>query len=341
MDQVEVEMVLECSGNGRTEYRDTPGTPWGHGGVANVRFGGVPLSAVLDRHGVTVDPRARYVTAEGQGTPTQAGSTRLRAQPARRRCPGEEHPGPDAERRAAPRHPRWPGPPGDAGLLRHHATQVAEAASLRDGRVADLLPRDRVPGPAVPGPAWRALRIHAREQPPDLVHPPDELHPRPVARRDPGGRLGHRERRRVQRRGGAHRIGRGVGRSRPDVAARRNSNGPTAPMPGIRGRRRSCSSPAPSRSGREPRTSLAAPSHSMARSTGTRTATSGPACSRRTSRSSDRAGEWTHGNENDAPVTGASLYVCQLGRRALAYRRSPAISTSDDGRSRGVHLAER
>jgi DMSO/TMAO reductase YedYZ molybdopterin-dependent catalytic subunit len=68
MEQVEYEMVLECSGNGRTEYGPIPGTPWGFGGVANVRFGGVPLSALLERHGVLVDPRVRYVTAEGQGT---------------------------------------------------------------------------------------------------------------------------------------------------------------------------------------------------------------------------------------------------------------------------------
>ena len=72
MEQVEIEMVLECSGNGRRQYGGIPGTPWGYGGVANVRFAGVPLSAVLERHGVTVDPQVRYVTAEGQDAPRRS-----------------------------------------------------------------------------------------------------------------------------------------------------------------------------------------------------------------------------------------------------------------------------
>lgn len=71
MEQVEHEMVLQCAGNGRTLYRDVPGTRWGMGGVGNVRFGGVPLAAVLARHGVDVDRRARYVTARGKGHPAQ------------------------------------------------------------------------------------------------------------------------------------------------------------------------------------------------------------------------------------------------------------------------------
>lgn len=66
MDVVEHEMVLQCSGNGRSQYDNIPGTPWGLGGVANVVFGGVPLAAVLERHGVEVDPQVRYVTAEGR-----------------------------------------------------------------------------------------------------------------------------------------------------------------------------------------------------------------------------------------------------------------------------------
>src|SRR3546814_5620768 len=37
MEQVEHEMVLQCSGNGRAQYPGIPGTPWGQGGVANVR----------------------------------------------------------------------------------------------------------------------------------------------------------------------------------------------------------------------------------------------------------------------------------------------------------------
>src|SRR5277367_4757879 len=38
MDQVEHEMILLCSGNGRSQYRGIPGTPWNQGGVGNVRF---------------------------------------------------------------------------------------------------------------------------------------------------------------------------------------------------------------------------------------------------------------------------------------------------------------
>jgi DMSO/TMAO reductase YedYZ molybdopterin-dependent catalytic subunit len=69
MDQVEHEMVLQCSGNGRFMYADIPGTPWTQGGVANVRFAGVPLAAVLEKHGVRVDPQVKYVTAEGKDLP--------------------------------------------------------------------------------------------------------------------------------------------------------------------------------------------------------------------------------------------------------------------------------
>ncbi len=69
MDQVEYEMVLQCSGNGRSQYADIPGTPWTQGGVGNVRFMGVPLSAVLEKHNVKVDPQVKYVTAEGEDLP--------------------------------------------------------------------------------------------------------------------------------------------------------------------------------------------------------------------------------------------------------------------------------
>jgi sulfite oxidase len=69
MEQVEYEMILQCSGNGRTQYRGIPGTPWNQGGVGNVRFGGVPLKAILERYNVTVDPQVKFVTAEGHDLP--------------------------------------------------------------------------------------------------------------------------------------------------------------------------------------------------------------------------------------------------------------------------------
>lgn len=69
MDQIEYEMVLQCSGNGRALYPNIPGTQWNQGGVANVVFTGVPLSAVLEKHGVRIDPQVKYVTAEGADRP--------------------------------------------------------------------------------------------------------------------------------------------------------------------------------------------------------------------------------------------------------------------------------
>lgn len=69
MEQVEYEMILQCSGNGRTQYPGIPGTPWDQGGVGNVRFSGVPLKALLEKYNVTVDPQVKYVTAEGHDLP--------------------------------------------------------------------------------------------------------------------------------------------------------------------------------------------------------------------------------------------------------------------------------
>jgi sulfite oxidase len=69
MDQVEYEMILQCSGNGRSQYRGIPGTPWNQGGVGNVRFAGVPLKAILEKYSVMIDPQVKYVTAEGHDLP--------------------------------------------------------------------------------------------------------------------------------------------------------------------------------------------------------------------------------------------------------------------------------
>lgn len=69
MEQVEYEMILQCSGNGRNEYTGIKGTPWNQGGVGNVKFAGVPLKAILAKHGVEVDPQVKYVTAEGHDGP--------------------------------------------------------------------------------------------------------------------------------------------------------------------------------------------------------------------------------------------------------------------------------
>jgi sulfite oxidase len=69
MEQVEYEMILQCSGNGRSQYEGIPGTPWNQGGVGNVRFEGVPLKAILEKYNVSVDSQVEFVTAEGHDLP--------------------------------------------------------------------------------------------------------------------------------------------------------------------------------------------------------------------------------------------------------------------------------
>ena len=69
MEQVEYEMILQCSGNGRNQYNGIPGTPWNQGGVGNVVFSGVAIADILKKHGVRVDSAVKFVTAEGQDQP--------------------------------------------------------------------------------------------------------------------------------------------------------------------------------------------------------------------------------------------------------------------------------
>jgi len=72
MDQVDREMVLQCCGNGRSLFAQTvqaKGTQWTRGGMGNVRVTGVLLSTVLEKLGVRVGSRARYLTAGGKDHP--------------------------------------------------------------------------------------------------------------------------------------------------------------------------------------------------------------------------------------------------------------------------------
>lgn len=72
LEQSEVEMVLQCSGNGRAMFsRSAPvnGAPWEIGAMGNVRFRGVPLAALLRHLKVEVPPAARFLTAEGRDGP--------------------------------------------------------------------------------------------------------------------------------------------------------------------------------------------------------------------------------------------------------------------------------
>jgi DMSO/TMAO reductase YedYZ molybdopterin-dependent catalytic subunit len=69
---VEIEMVVQCSGNGRSLFSQTApteGTQWGRGGMGNVRFGGVRLSQLLDHLGVEAPPAAKFLTVSGRDEP--------------------------------------------------------------------------------------------------------------------------------------------------------------------------------------------------------------------------------------------------------------------------------
>jgi DMSO/TMAO reductase YedYZ molybdopterin-dependent catalytic subunit len=75
MPLVEHEIVLQCSGNGRTFFSaaaKVKGAPWRHGAMANVKFRGVPLRALLDELKCQPHAEARFLTAEGRDTALSA-----------------------------------------------------------------------------------------------------------------------------------------------------------------------------------------------------------------------------------------------------------------------------
>lgn len=66
----ELEMVLQCSGNGRSffsRYARASGAQWERGSLANVRWKGVKLSSLLEAVGIKAE--ARFLTAEGADQP--------------------------------------------------------------------------------------------------------------------------------------------------------------------------------------------------------------------------------------------------------------------------------
>lgn len=72
LKQTAVEMVLQCSGNGRSQFSavaKVKGTAWGRGGMGNVVFSGVRLQTVLDHFGIKPKQEARYLSAEGVDDP--------------------------------------------------------------------------------------------------------------------------------------------------------------------------------------------------------------------------------------------------------------------------------
>ena len=169
MEQVEHEMVLQCSGNGRYLYDDIPGTPWNQGGVGNVLFAGVPLSTVLEKNDIKIDPQVKYVTAEGQDGPM--GRERSRAQPPGGGRLREEHSRTEAQRRGPPRHTRRTVRLVTPGFFGTMQLKWLSAAAVRDCRVDVLLPRDRISSASVALKPGERFEIHAREQQADLGDP--------------------------------------------------------------------------------------------------------------------------------------------------------------------------
>jgi DMSO/TMAO reductase YedYZ molybdopterin-dependent catalytic subunit len=77
MDQVEYEMVLQCSGNGRSYFSQSApakGSQWQSGAMGNVRFRGVPLRNIVEQFKLNASPQARFLTAEGADGPSKLGS---------------------------------------------------------------------------------------------------------------------------------------------------------------------------------------------------------------------------------------------------------------------------
>lgn len=77
MPQVEQEMVLQCSGNGRSMFSaisPVKGAQWSYGAMGNVRFKGVTLKSVFERLDVRPHATARFLTAEGAELPGKPGA---------------------------------------------------------------------------------------------------------------------------------------------------------------------------------------------------------------------------------------------------------------------------
>jgi sulfite oxidase len=75
MEQVEQTIVLQCSGNGRAHFSKSAaasGSQWKNGAMANVKFKGVPLKAVLEKLNANVSAAAKFVSAEGKDSPLKA-----------------------------------------------------------------------------------------------------------------------------------------------------------------------------------------------------------------------------------------------------------------------------
>lgn len=69
MEQSSCDMVLQCSGSGRSLFSlasQTKGTQWGRGGMGCVKIAGVKFSDVLKKLGVEPNSADRYILANGK-----------------------------------------------------------------------------------------------------------------------------------------------------------------------------------------------------------------------------------------------------------------------------------
>ncbi|HUY35171.1 MAG TPA: sulfite oxidase [Pirellulales bacterium] len=76
-EQAEVEMVLQCSGNGRALFAEAAkvkGSPWQQGALGHVRFRGVPLAKLLESLDLGIAPHATFLTAEGRDGSAEVGA---------------------------------------------------------------------------------------------------------------------------------------------------------------------------------------------------------------------------------------------------------------------------
>lgn len=72
MKQTKLTAVMQCAGNGRSFYAEKakcPGSQWGHGGMANLEWEGVPLRAFIDSLELGISRDATYLTANGADNP--------------------------------------------------------------------------------------------------------------------------------------------------------------------------------------------------------------------------------------------------------------------------------
>lgn len=73
LPQIDVELVLQCSGNGRARYAESvkaEGAQWQQGAMGNVVFRGVSFQKVLEHLGVKPKSDAKYLSAEGRDAPS-------------------------------------------------------------------------------------------------------------------------------------------------------------------------------------------------------------------------------------------------------------------------------